>query len=132
VIVIDASAAVDLLLNAPPYADSIEERVRVRGGDLQAPHLIDAEVGQVLRRFVLSGALRLERAESAIGRLGQLRITRYPHLGLLHRAMQLRRNLTVYDALYVALAEALDAPLLTRDAGIARSAGRLVKVIHVG
>ena len=131
-IVLDASAVVDVLLDRSPYGERLGELVSEHRDDLHAPHLIDAEIGQVLRRYVLREWLRPARAFQAVDLLVDLRITRYPHLGLLHRAMQLRRNLTVYDGLYVALAEALDAPLLTRDAGIARSAGRLVKVLHVG
>lgn len=130
--VLDASAAVDLLLGAPPFAQAVEEQVLAARGGLHAPHLLDVEVAQVLRRFVLAGVLRQERAERAIERLGELSITRYPHLRLLPRAFELRRNLTAYDAVNVALAEALDVPLLTRDAGLARSARRLVRVIHVG
>ncbi len=130
--VLDASAAIDLLLDAPPFATRIREHVLAAGAGMHAPHLLDVEVAQVLRRFVLAGIIRIDRAERAIDRLGELPITRYPHLRLLPRALELRRNLTAYDATYVALAEALEVPLLTRDAGMARSARRLVEVIHVG
>ena len=92
---------------------------------------MDAEVVQVLRRYVLRKWTTPARASVAVDLLIGMPITRYSHVGLLHRALQLRRNLTVYDALYVALAEALDAPLLTRDAGIARAAKRLVDVVHI-
>ena len=130
-IVVDASALVDGLLDRAPFADQVHDHLRSHDGDLHAPHLIDAEFGHVLRRHVLGRRLPLDRAERAIERLRELPITRYPHLLFLSRAMQLHRNLTVYDGLYVALAEALMAPLLTRDAGIARSAGRLIDVIHI-
>jgi predicted nucleic acid-binding protein len=63
--------------------------------------------------------------------LGALQIVRYAHLDLLRRALEIPRNVTVYDALYVALAESLDAPLLTRDSRLARSAQRFVQVILV-
>jgi predicted nucleic acid-binding protein len=132
VTVLDASAAVDLLLDAPPFATRIREHLLAAAAGMHAPHLLDAEVAQVLRRFVLAGVLRSDRAERAVERLGQLPITRYPHLALVQRALELRRNLTAYDAIYVALAEALGVPLLTRDAGIARSARRLIEVIHIG
>jgi predicted nucleic acid-binding protein len=132
VIVLDASAAVDALLDTPLVADRVHGHLLEHEGDLHAPHLIDAEVGQVLRRYVLGRQLAPARADRAIERLRSLGITRYAHLFFLPRAMHLHRNLTVYDALYVALAEALGAPLLTRDAKLARSAGRLVEVIHVG
>ena len=130
-IVLDASATVDLVLDTTPYSGLVGTHLLDHAGDLHAPHLLDAEVGQVLRRHVMRGTLRRSRAELAIELLGELGIIRYSHLSFLTRALQLRRNLTVYDALYVALAEALGAPLLTRDAGIARSAGRLIQVIHV-
>ena len=130
-IVLDASAAVDALLYRSPHSDLIHEHLREHVGDLHAPHLLDAEVGEVLRRHVLRGALHPGAARDALGVLGGLRITRYAHLLFLPRALTLGDNLTVYDALYVALAEGLEAPLLTRDAGIARSAGRLVEVVHI-
>ena len=130
-IVVDASALIDGLLDVAPYADQVRDQISSHEGDLHAPHLLDAEIGHVLRREVIARRLRPDRAERAIERLRELPMTRYPHLLFLSRAMQLHRNLTVYDGLYVALAEALMAPLLTRDAGIARSAGRLVEVIHV-
>lgn len=129
--VLDASAAIDLLLDAPPFATEIRERVLAARDDLHAPHLLDVEVGQVLRRFVLGGRVRVDRAERALDRLGQLRIIRYPHLRLLPRALELRRNLTAYDGVYVALAEALGTPLLTRDARLAHGARRLVEVTLV-
>ena len=131
-IVLDASAAVDLLLDTTPYSARIGAHLLEHVGEVHAPHLLDAEVGHVLRRHVLRGELRPRRAEQALELLADLRIVRYGHVTLLSRALQLRRSLTVYDALYVSLAEVLEAPLLTRDAGMARSARRLVKVIHVG
>lgn len=131
-IVLDASAAVDLFLDTTPYSTRIVSRLMEHAGDVHAPHLLDAEVGQVLRRGILRGALRPRRAEQALESLADLQIVRYGHVSLLPRALGLRRNLTVYDALYVALAEALGASLLTRDEGIARSARRLIDVIHIG
>ena len=131
-IVLDASAAIDFLLDTAPYSTRIGGLLLDHTGDIHAPHLIDAEIGHVLRRHILHRALRPRRAEQAIEFLSDLRIVRYEHLTLLSRALQLRRNLTMYDALYVSLAEALEAPLLTRDAGIARSAERLIEVILVG
>jgi len=81
-----------------------------------APHLLDAEVGQTLRRFLLRGDLSAARARVAIGRLQSLPLRRYSHTRLVSRAFEFRDNATVYDGLYLALAEALDAPLLTCDA----------------
>ena len=130
-IVLDASAVIDALLDTSPFAERIHEHLLENEGDLHAPHLIDAEIGQVLRRHVLARQIKQARADRAIERLQRLGITRYPHLLFLSRAMRLHRNLTVYDALYVVLAEALAAPLLTRDGRLARSADRLVEVFHV-
>ena len=130
-IVLDASVVVDVTLARPSAESELSDRLVEHGTDLHAPHLIDAEVVQVLRRYVLRKWTTPARASDAVDLLIGMPITRYSHVGLLHRALRLRRNLTVYDALYVALAEALDAPLLTRDAGIARAAKRLVDVVHI-
>ena len=130
-IVVDASAVVDALFDTAPFAERIHEQLVEHAGDLHAPHLVDAEVGQVLRRYLLARAVRPARAARAIERLGVLGIKRYPHLIFLPRAMRLHRNLTVYDGLYVALAEALGAPLLTRDGRLARSARHLVEIVHI-
>jgi predicted nucleic acid-binding protein len=130
-IVLDASALIDVLIDTEPFADRVRRHLLDHEGDVHAPHLLDAEVGYVLRRHVLARQLHLDRAERAIERLRQLQVTRYPHLLFLSRAMTLHRNLTVYDGLYVALAEALMVPLLTRDGRLARAAGELVEVIHI-
>ena len=118
-LVVDASVVIELLVGE----DAAEIERRVRGADLVAPHLIDAEVPQVLRRFVRAGALSPERAELALADLSALSIERYAHEPLVGRAWELRNNLTIYDALYVALSEAADAPLLTRDAALGRAPG---------
>ncbi len=131
-IVLDASVVIDLLLDVAPVSDRIAEHVRAHDGDLHAPHLLDAEVGQVFRRFILRGDLTAERAHRAIERLGGLPLTRYPHLPFLHRALELRGNLTVYDALYLVLAEALGAPLLTRDEAIASAPGDVSVIVVDG
>lgn len=126
-IVLDASVLVDLLLDLPPHAATIAARIRREAPDLAAPHLADAEVGQVLRRFSTKG-LPAARAEAALGRLAALPFVRFPHTDLLARAFALRQNATVYDALYLALAEGLRAPLLTRDARLASIPGCRAKV----
>ena len=128
-LVIDASAAIDLLLGIQPYADEVANHLRDHDGDLHAPHLLDAEVGQAFRRFVLRRELRTDRAHRAIIRLARLPLNRYPHTPLLPYAFDLLKNLTVYDALYVTLARALDAPLLTRDQALARAARRHARII---
>lgn len=85
------------------------------GETLHAPHLLDVEVAQVLRRYVRSKDILPERGAEALADLASLPINRYPYFVLLPRIWQLRHNLTAYDAAYVALAEALDATLVTRD-----------------
>lgn len=129
-IVLDASAAVDWLLQSPA-AHRIETRIFSRIESLHAPELMDLEVAQVLRRLVREGTLTASRAEGAIEDLMDLRITRYPHLLLLPRIWQLRHNLSAYDAAYIVLAEKLGATLLTRDAKLASAAGHsaIVEVV---
>jgi predicted nucleic acid-binding protein len=122
VIVLDASAAVELIL----WSDAgrrVAERIADPAESLHAPHLIDVEVTQVLRRAEHSRLLEPERAAEALRALGDLGLARYEHGPLLARAWELRRNCTAYDAVYLALAEALEAPLLTLDAGLATVPG---------
>jgi len=128
VIVTDASVAVDLLLNNQPYSDAIIRRIREERAQLAAPYLIDAEVAQVLRRFVRQGKLSDQRALNALQDYADIPLTRYPHLPLLVRAFELRNNVTVYDALYIVLAQTLDAPLITRDRALANVAGHAARV----
>ena len=126
-IVLDASAAVDWLVQTPA-AQCIESRIFSRNQSLHAPELLDLEVAQVLRRLAREGALSAARAEQAIQDLLDLRITRYPHSVLLPRIWQLRHNLSAYDAAYVVLAEKLGATLLTRDARLASTPGHAASV----
>ena len=126
-IVIDASALVEVLLNTPASA-KVTERLFGRNDTLHAPHLLDLEVAQVLRRYALSGEMSDERSEQALEDLADLPLNRYPHDIFLRRIWSLRRNLTAYDAAYLALAEALDAPLVTRDAALARVPGHRARV----
>ncbi len=122
-IVVDASVLVDLLLGGTGEAGrALAERFRA-GEVVCAPHLIDAEVGQVLRRYVLRGDLQAPDVESLIDALADLPVQRYPHTGLLGRAFQLRANVTIYDGLYLALAEVLTCPLLTGDRALAAVPG---------
>jgi predicted nucleic acid-binding protein len=113
-IVLDASVVIEMLL-LTSVGESIAERVLLGDETLHAPHLLDIEVAQVLRRLSVGGEVKSARAQKALADLSQLRIRRYPHTQLLERVWQLRDNLTAYDAAYVALAEALGASLLTRD-----------------
>ena len=127
-IVLDASVVVDLILNVDPIAMRIAERIVHETPGLCAPHLLDAEVGQVLRRFCLRGDVTAGRAIHALGDFRALPITRYPHTPLLERSFALRDNATVYDALYLSLAEGLGAPLLTRDSALGTVPGCTARV----
>jgi predicted nucleic acid-binding protein len=120
--VVDASVVVTLLIRGE-YADWAEEQLSASGGDrsLWAPHLIDAEVGQALRRRVAARKLRDDHALDALSRFAGLPLRRIVHTGLLDRAWQLRHNHSFYDGLYVALAEALAVPLVTLDRRLARA-----------
>ena len=122
-IVLDASAAVVVLLNLGPDAARIRERMAESDDDLHAPHLFEVEVLSVLRRYFLRGGLSQERARLALNRLSTLRLSRYPHTALLSRVWELRNNVTAYDAAYIALAETLEAPLVTTDARLSRVPG---------
>ncbi len=126
-IVLDASALLEVLLNRPA-AGAILDRISGEGESLHVPHILDVEVLQVLRRFSLSGNLDPTRGEEAVKDLLDFPLNRYPHEPLLARAWELRHNLTAYDAVYVALAEALDAPLITRDGKLASATGHAATI----
>ncbi len=120
-VVIDASALLELLLRTPA-APAVDERV-LKARRLCAPYLLDLEVTNVLRRYYAAGEMSSERAREAFADFRALRIDRYAHELLLARVWDLRHNVTAYDAVYLALAEALGAPLLTCDARLARVPG---------
>jgi predicted nucleic acid-binding protein len=126
-IVLDASAAVDWLLQTSA-GQSIDRRIYSRNETLHAPHLLDLEVTQVLRRLALRGVVSTRRADDAVRDLLDLRISRYPHVVLLPRIWQLRHNISAYDAAYIVLAEKIGAALLTRDARLASSPGHAAPV----
>ena len=114
-IVVDASALLEVLLNT--FAGSlVARRLFTKNETLHTPHLLDLEIAQVLRRYALAGELNPTRGLQALEDLADFPLTRYPHDLLLPRIWELRHNITAYDAAYIALAEALAAPLLTRDA----------------
>jgi predicted nucleic acid-binding protein len=119
-IVLDASATVDWLLQTPA-GQRIESRIYSRKETLHAPHLLDLEVTQVLRRLAQQAAISARRADEAMDDLVDLRMTRHAHHVLLPRIWQLRHTFSAYDAAYVALAETLGAALVTRDARLAAS-----------
>jgi predicted nucleic acid-binding protein len=125
VIVVDASALIEALLRTSS-AEAVEERLF--GETLHAPHLLDVEVTQVVRRYAIAGEVGAERGRAALTDLVEFPIRRYPHDFLLPRVWELRNNLSAYDAIYVALAEALDAPLLTCDRRLATAARRYVRI----
>ena len=127
-IVIDASAVIELLLNTP-VAPRVAERAFAPAETLHAPHLIDLEVAQVLRRYAAAGELDPLRGAEALEDLADLAILRYPHDIFLSRIWELRHNATAYDAAYIALAEALGAPLLTCDGAIGSMPGHRARVI---
>lgn len=120
-IVLDASVAVRALLSADDHDRAVRERVH--DAACHAPHLIDAEVGSVLRRRVAAGVIEEDSAAAALRALGSLVTDRYPHTSIAESAWSLRHNLTYYDALYVALAARLGYCLLTADARLARAPG---------
>ena len=122
-IVLDASAAVAVLLNLGTGAPRIRERMDLAGDGLHAPHLFEIEVVSVLRRYALNGKLAPARANLALNRLSTMRIYRYPHTALLTRIWELRDNVSAYDAAYIALAETLESTLVTRDARLAHVPG---------
>jgi len=121
VLVVDASVLVVALADDGPDGD--HARTRMRGEVLAAPELVDLEVASVLRRQNLAGAIDVRRAGLALADLAALPLQRAPHLPMLPRCWELRENLTVYDAAYVALAEALEATLITGDRRLARANG---------
>jgi predicted nucleic acid-binding protein len=122
VIVVDASVIIEVLLQTD---DGMAIAARLLDGrqTLHAPHLIDVEVAQVLRRYVARGELYEERARQSLDVLAVFPLTRYSHEPLLERIWALRENVTAYDAAYVALAEGLRAPLVTRDRRLAGAPG---------
>ncbi len=129
-LVVDASALVVALADDGRDGDLV--RARLRGESLAAPELVDLEVVSVLRKQFGVGAVDARRADLALTDLADLPIRRAPHLPLLARCWELRDNLTVYDAAYVALAEALEIPLVTADARLARAPGTTCRIEVLG
>lgn len=120
-LVIDASVLAVALLDDGQDGDTVRDRLRAE--QLAAPALIDLEVASVWRGLARGGHLDPRRVRLALDDLQELPLQRVEHTSLLWRCWELRDNLTIYDAAYVALAEALQAPLLTGDRRLARSTG---------
>lgn len=125
-IVLDASAAVDLLLATERGAGVAQ--VLSSAGEVHAPELIDPEVVAVIRRWTLRGWLAVEKGGRAVEELGELAVVRHRHAAICLRVWELRDRCSGYDACYVALAEMLGAALLTTDARLAGAARGLVGV----
>lgn len=126
-IVVDASALLEFLLQTP-LGTRVEARLFRDGDELHAPHLVDVEVTQALRRLVRSREVSPDRAAEAIADLVQVDLHRHAHSDLLTRAWKLRDNITAYDAVYVALAEALGATVVTCDAPLGHAPGHRAPV----
>ena len=126
-IVVDASAILEFLLQTP-LGTRVEARLFRGTEEFHSPHLIDVEVTQALRRLVRSKELAPARAAEAIADLADFDLHRHAHLDLLARAWQLRGNVTAYDAMYVALAEALDATVVTCDLPLAKAPGHRARI----
>ena len=125
-IVADASAVIEALLGTSAGL-VVAQQLFKTGETVHAPHLIDLEVAHAIRRYVAIGDIDEARGRAAISNMVDMQIRRYPHDVLLQRVWELRGNLSAYDAVYVALAETLDAPLLTRDRRLADGARRFAR-----
>jgi predicted nucleic acid-binding protein len=127
VIVVDASALLEFLLQTP-LGIQVEARLFRNEDEFHSPHLVDVEVTQGLRRLVRAREVSPDRAAEAIQDLADIDLHRHGHLDLLTRAWKLRENVTAYDAMYLALAEALDATLVTCDAPLAKAPGHTANI----
>lgn len=127
-IVLDASALVELLVGGTPRAALLAARISDPTESLHSPHLIDLEVASVLRSLEARGELSPGDAARLIADLLTFDMVKYPHDVLVPRIWQLRGNLTAYDAAYVALAETLGSPLVTCDRRLAAAPGHRARV----
>lgn len=121
-IVVDTSAMIEVLLRTP-HAKGVESWLYAPDQVVNAPHLIEVEIAQVIRRYVARGNIDESRGRAALRTLSDMDIDRHGHRALLPRIWALRHNMTSYDAIFFALAETLDAVLLTRDRRLAAAPG---------
>jgi predicted nucleic acid-binding protein len=128
--VVDASVLVEYLIDG----EQVEAAREAIGREpwVWAPALVDAEVGHALRGLTRRGEISARKAGDALGDLFEMRLQKVPHKHLVSRAWQLRDNVSFYDGLYVALAEAVGSPLVTRDARLARASGLRAEVELIG
>jgi len=127
VIVVDASVVVEMLLRTERGV-RVTPRVQTTTSTVHSPYLLDAEVAHVVRRYTLAGDVDAERGAEMVGILRDLVIHRHDHRPLLGRVWELHHSVGAYDGLYVALAEALGAPLLTADGRLANAHGHRADV----
>ncbi len=128
-IVLDSSAGVDYLLGKEPEASWVERRLDEAGWRLHVPHVFDVEVVSAVRRLVVSSKMTVADGTDRARRVAELPLRRYPHPQLLDRVWELHPTVTVADACFVALAEALNIPLVTTDRRLGRAVGLRVPVI---
>lgn len=126
-IVVDASALLEFLLQTS-LGSLVEARLFHDADELHAPHLVDVEIAQGLRRLVRTGDVSADRAAEALADLAGLDLHRHAHLDFLTRAWKLRANITACDAMYVTLAEALDAPVVTCDEPLSKAPGHRARI----
>jgi predicted nucleic acid-binding protein len=131
VIVLDASAAVELLIEEGDIGEWVADTLR-HEDSVVAPYLIDLEVLATLRNLVLRREIRPALAREAILGFGELRLTRYPATDLIDRIWELRTRLTPYDASYIVLAEVLDVPVVTTDCRLAHAGGHRARIVTYG
>ncbi len=125
-LVVDTSAVLEALAARDPTPGLVERLAE--DGDLHGPHLMDTELLHALRRMNINHQISTERAEDARGDFAELALVRYPHRPLNDRVWELRHNITAYDATFIALAEALSAPLITCDARLASAPGHNAQI----
>lgn len=129
-IVVDASTMLEFLLQTALGA-RVEARLFRDSDELHTPHLLDVEVTQGLRRLVRMGEVSAPRAAEALADLADLDLHRHAHFDVLARAWALRENVTAYDAMYVVLAEAIDAPLITCDEPLSKAPGHRAQIVLI-